>query len=98
MPTTTQFQDWLDNLDETHTEEMYNLQQSIIHETQMGSFTCSKNNGRLFVKYLPTNETLMLSTSKAKNAFLTKLDKDYAGLFGWLEGDYYFVHAMSKND
>jgi hypothetical protein len=38
MPTTTDFQGWLDNLDDTHIEEIYNLYESVIGVTQMGEY------------------------------------------------------------
>ena len=54
MPTTTDFQEWLDNLDETHIEEIYNLYESIIGVTQMGGFTCTQNNsGQIFTTLAP---------------------------------------------
>lgn len=98
MATTTEFQEWLDNLDETNTEEMYNLHESILHEAQMGSFICTKTNDQYFVKDLPTNETLMLASEKAKSAFLKKLNEDYAPYFGEIEVEMDFVRAMRKND
>lgn len=98
MATTTDFQEWLDNLDDTDIEDIYNLYESIAHKTQMGSFKCSENNGRLFVTNGDNNQTLMLASDLAANTFLKKLDKDYGGDFGWVGGHYEFVRSMRKDD
>ena len=99
MPTTTDFQEWLDNLDETHIEEIYNLYESIIGVTQMGGFTCTQNNsGQIFIKTDQNDTTLMLASGIAIKAFLNKLDIEYGGDFGWVRGHYEFIRAMNKDD
>lgn len=98
MATTTDFQEWLDNLDETNIEEIYCLYESIVGVTQMGGFNCSQNNGRLFIKTDQNDSTLMLASGKAVKAFLDKLDSEYGGDFGWVGGHYEFVRAMEKDD
>lgn len=98
MATTTDFQEWLDNLDETSIEEIYCLYKSIVGVTQMGGFNCSQNNGRLFIKTDQNDSTLMLASGKAVKAFLDKLDSEYGGDFGWVGGYYEFVRAMEKDD
>ncbi len=98
MATTTDFQEWLDNLDETDIEEINNLYESITHKTQMGAFKCSVNNDRYFVTNGDNDQTLMLASELAKDTFLKKLDKEYGGDFGWVGGHWEFVRSMRKND
>lgn len=99
MATTTDFQEWLDNLDETHIEEINNLYQSITGVTQMGGFSCTQNNNKqIFIKTDQNDTTLMLASGKAIKAFLDKLDSEYGGDFGWVGGHYEFVRAMNKDD
>ena len=98
MATTNDFQDWLDNLDDTDIEEIYNLHESITHKTQMGSFKSSENNGRLFVTNGDNNQTLMLASELAVKTFLKKLNKNYGGDFGSVVGHYEFVRSMRKDD
>jgi len=98
MATTTDFQEWLDNLDETNIEEVYYLYESIIGVTQMGGFNCSQNNEKLFIKTDQNDSTLMLASGKAIKAFLDKLDNEYGGDYGWVGGHYEFVRAMEKDD
>ena len=98
MATTTDFQEWLDNLDETNIEEIYCLYDSIVGVTQMGGFSCSQKDARLFIKTDQNDSTLMLASGKAVKAFLDKLDNEYGGDFGWVGGHYEFVRAMAKDD
>ncbi|HKC67165.1 MAG TPA: hypothetical protein VKG26_02970 [Bacteroidia bacterium] len=98
MTTTIDFQEWLDNLDDTDIEEIYCLYESISHKTQMGSFDCSENNGILFVTNGDNDQVLKLVSEKAVETFLAKLDKDYGGGFGWVGGQYEFVRSMKKDD
>jgi hypothetical protein len=98
MSTITDFQEWLDNLDDTDIEEIYNLYESITGKTQMGSFDCTEKNGRLFVTNGDNDQTLMLASESAVKTFLDKLDRDYGGGFGWVAGHYEFVRNMRKED
>lgn len=86
MATTTDFQEWLDNLDETSIEEIYCLYESVVGVTQMVGFNCSQNNGRLFIKTDQNDSTQMLASGKAVKAFLDKLDSEYGGDLGWVGG------------
>ncbi|MHA7831913.1 MAG: hypothetical protein ACX93O_12510 [Flagellimonas sp.] len=98
MPTTTDFQEFIDNLEETDIEEVYNLYSSIESCTQMGSYACSLNNDRYFVKTDFNDITLMLASEEAKTAFLKVLDYNFGGDFGWVGGHYEFVRSMNKDD
>lgn len=98
MATTTDFQEWLDNLFDKDIEDIYWLYESIVGVTEMGSFKCSQKNGMLFIQSGDNDQTLMLASGKAVKAFLDKLDNDYGGGFGWVGGQYEFVRAMRKDD
>jgi len=75
--TTSNFDSWLDALEEPETETMANLYESIVGVTQMGMFTTKENGGRLFVKADDGEETLMIASEAAKKAFLEILDVRY---------------------
>jgi len=63
MPTITDFEEGIDNLDDNEDiEEINNLYESITGKTQMGAFTCSENNGKLFVTNGDNDQTLMLAS------------------------------------
>lgn len=98
MATTTDFQVWLDNLDDNDIEDIYCLYESIVGVTEIGGFKCSQKNGMLFIQSADHDLTLMLSSGKAVKAFLDKLDNDYGGDYGWVGGHYDFVKAMRKDD
>ncbi|GAA4327210.1 hypothetical protein GCM10023115_24950 [Pontixanthobacter gangjinensis] len=98
MPTTTDFQEYLDNLEEDHIEIIHELYESVSGEYQMGAFETERNNGNLFTTSDLNDFTLMLVSDEARDAFLKKLDQDYGGDFGWVGGHYEFVRSMNKDD
>jgi len=98
MATTTDFQEWLDNLDDNDIEDIYCLYESIVGVTEIGGFKCSQKNGMLFIQTVDNDQTLMLASGKAIKAFLDKLDNEFGGDFGWVGGHHDFVRAMRKND
>jgi hypothetical protein len=98
MATTTDFQEWLDNLEDNDIEDIFCLYDSIVCVSEMGGFKCSQKNGMLFIQSGDNDQTLMLASGKAVKAFLDKLDKEYGGEFGWVGGHYNFVQAMRKDD
>ncbi len=100
MATITDFEEWLDNLDDDSKdiEEINNLYDSITGKTQMGVFTCDENNGKLFIKSDCSEQTLMLASEKAIKTFLDKLDIEYGGDFGTVALYYDFVRNMRKDD
>jgi len=94
MATTTDFQEWLDNLDDNDIEDIYCLYESIVGVTEIGGFKCSQKNGMLFIQTVDNDQTLMLASGKAIKAFLDKLDNEFGGDFGWVGGHHDFVRAM----
>lgn len=98
MATTTDFQEWLDNLDDNDIENIYFLYESVVGETEMGGFKCTNNHGKVFIKNGDNDQTLMLVSGKAVKAFLDKLNREYGGDFGSVGGHYEFVRSMRKDD
>ncbi len=99
MATTTNFNDWIDNLDEQDIETISHLYDSIQANTQMGEFTTKQDSqGRKFVTSPMHENTLMLATPRAETSFLNVLDYKFGGDFGWVGGHWDFVRAMQKND
>ncbi len=98
MATTTDFQEWLDNIDDKDIEYIYHLYESINSETQMGGFTSTKKGNQLFIKTDDHDQVLLLASDKAVKGFLAKLDYEFGGGFGWVIGQYDFVRAMRKDD
>lgn len=98
MATTTDFQEWLDNLDDNDIEDIFCLYESIVGVTEIGGFKCTPKNGMLFIQSGDNDQTLMLASGKAVKAFLDKLDNVYGGEFGWVGGHYDFIRAMRKGD
>lgn len=99
MPTTTNFNDWIDNLDDTDIEDISHLYDSVQAVDQMGVFKTTQDpQGKKFVTCLPSNETLMLVNFRAETAFLNILDFRFGGDFGWVGGHWDFVRAMRKDD
>ena len=95
--TTTDFQAWLDQADLDGHEEIYNLYRAIVDVDHIGTYSCSMNNGKYFVKGEHVEDTLMLASEKAKDAFLIEFQKGQ-GIEGDIEGWYSYKRAMSKDD
>lgn len=95
MVTITNSQEWLDGLDHSNIEDIYNLYESIIGITKLGGFTCSQKNGSLYVQSDDHDKTLVLINGKAVKVFLDKLDNDHGGELGWVGGHF---HAVRNGD
>lgn len=83
--TDTDFKSWIEsNVETADIVNVWQLYQAVQHESEYHPFVCSKNNGRLFVKKSSSlfDETLMISSPEAKNAFLKMLNYFYADLGG----------------
>lgn len=99
MTTTTEFDCWLDMADPDDHEEVYALHQAVSNIEESGIYSCSSNNGRYFIKADHVEDTLMLASDKARNAFLSILESRYgAEEFGGIEGWYGYKRAIAKDD
>lgn len=103
MSTTTNFEEWLENIEEQaddKLEEINNLYETVSTGTNYGGFSYAENDGKIFIThdYLDEIETLMLASEKAKGHFLAILDKRHGGDLESVRATYDFRRAMEKND
>ncbi|NIA11948.1 MAG: hypothetical protein GWP10_20055 [Nitrospiraceae bacterium] len=97
MATITKFDVWLDEADPDDHEEVYALYRAVSDVDQFGMYKCSVNNGKYFVKGDHTEDTLMLASEKAREAFF-KAMKTRFGIEGDIESWYGYKRAMAKDD
>lgn len=95
MKTITDFESWLDNNVET-IEDAYCLQQAILNKENYGSYDFSSNGEKYFIKAFA--EPLMLASIKARDTFLSMLEKRYAYEGLSLESSYDYNRQMEKDD
>ncbi len=97
MATITDFDSWLDEVDLEGHEEIYALYRTVSDVESMGMFECSVSDGKYFVRADNIEDTLMLASEKARQAFLAAIESRF-GIrdFGDIEGWYGYERAMSK--
>lgn len=98
METITDFQIWIDNLDSHDIEDIFNLYECISQKSEMGNFRYSEKGGRVFITCTCNKLKLMLASDSAIQAFLSKLDIDFSGEFGWVGGQWEFDRNMRKDN
>ncbi|MBN2182335.1 MAG: hypothetical protein JW715_10510 [Sedimentisphaerales bacterium] len=77
MSTIMDFKIWLSEAEPEGHEEIYSLYKCIENEHDYGIWTCGKNNDMLFIKARHTEDTLMLTSEKAKKSFLKLIFDSY---------------------
>ena len=98
MATTTDFNEWLANLDtEDGIETINNLYDSITSTMLNGEFDTTEKDGKKFVKTNLNENTLLLATSEAEKAFLNILDYKHGGDYGSVKSQYDFTRNMNKD-
>lgn len=98
MATITDFDEWLEEaIDGGDYSDVYSLYHTITDEVNNGGFQISKNNGRWFVVSGNCEDTLMISTEKARQTLLSIIEERYCEDMD-IEGYYYFHRAMEKDD
>ncbi len=96
MSTITDFDLWIaDNVDDI--EDAYCLQQAILNNENWGSYEVKGSPDKMFVTGVG-DDTLMLASTKAREAFLSTIEARYADEGLDFESAYNFYRAMSKND
>ena len=98
--TTTNFKDWLDQIDFSDYNTVYGLYQTIETLESYGSFDIEQARGssdRWIVSTYDTDEQLLISGQKAREYILSIIDHDYTEDMG-IEGFYAYHHAMEKDD
>ena len=98
--TTKDFSEWLVCMDLSDYEDIYSLYRSIEECDTYGSFETQiakgSNNGWI-VKATYIDESLHLASEKAKNTFLSMIEKRYFNSMD-VEGWYAYNKAMQKDD
>ncbi len=98
--TTKDFSEWLICMDLSDYEDIYSLYRSVEECETYGSFETQiakgSNNGWI-VKATYIDESLHLASEKAKNTFLSMIEKRYFNSMD-VEGWYAYMRAMEKDD
>ena len=97
MSTTTNFDEWIAQIDLDDYEEIDSLYRSVNEVTSYGLFSTqrTKNEGYI-VKSKWGENSLLLASEKARASFLRKIENEYCD--GNEEGWYAFKKAMEKDD
>jgi hypothetical protein len=74
MSATTNFEEWLEQVDPNH-HEVWAIYQTVVHEESNIPFKLSKKGDTLFIEY-PEAGSLMI-TAKGNNTFLRILEEKY---------------------
>ncbi len=100
MTTTTEFDNWLDAADIEGHEEVYSLYSAVSDISEVGMYKCSENNNKYFLSASHIDDTLMLASEKAREAFLAEIESRFgiADFGGDIESWHGYMHAMSKDD
>lgn len=100
MVANTNFSAWLECADLENYEEVYCLYRSVDECADYGMFNTQvakgDNNGWI-VRASYMDETLHLCSEKAKETFLSMIEKQFCGDMN-MEGWYAYCHAMEKDD
>lgn len=67
MATITSFDEWFDQGEPEGFEEVYSLYRCVVDESDFGSYKCTENKGKLFVKFSFNEDVLMIASQKAKD-------------------------------
>lgn len=102
MASTTDFKDWVTfGIATEDFDEIYNLYNAVLNCEEWGSCSCTERQTSTGKQYIVkcdyVDETLVLASPKAKEAFLKHVEDTYAGDMG-IEGEYTFRRAMEKDD
>jgi hypothetical protein len=100
MSITTDFNEWLDNVELEHFEDVYSLYRAVKDACPFGTFDVQPARGdgpRWIVKAPSTEQGLLLASNDARAAFLKRLTATYCGDLE-MEGWYSFKRGMSKDD
>lgn len=101
MATITDFIDWLDGAEPEGHEEVYSLYRSVKDCDSWGVYETVKATGggdRWMVSADNSEDSLLLASEKAKEAFLEHIENTYCDGDLEMESWYMFKHAMSKDD
>ena len=100
MATITDFRDWLDQIDLSNYNTIYELYQAVETKESYGSFDIKPALGsdeRWILKSYNTDDILLIGSEAARQTFLKIIDANYTDGMG-IEGYYAYHHAMEKDD
>lgn len=99
MATITDFQEWIDQTDLDDYNDVYSLYMTVYNLENWGGYQIQEGHvdGQYFLKGIDAEDTLMLASEKARNAFLKKIETDCCNGED-IEAWYGFHHAMEKDD
>lgn len=99
MATTTDFNEWLFGIDLTDYNDVYSLYHTVRDLENWGGYEIKKGRtpGQYFVTAIDSEDTLMLASPKALEAFLTTIERAHCGDTD-IESWYMYLRAMEKND
>lgn len=100
MGTITDFDGWLDQADPDDYEEIYALYRAVANGETFGRYECKPSQGHFkwFVKAGCTEDTLMLASSKAREAFLRRIEERFGDGELDMESWYHFHRNMAQDD
>lgn len=97
---TTNFNEWLDQVDLSDYNTVYELYQTVANLESYGSFDIEPAKGsdeRWIVSSYDTDEKLLVSGHAAQQTLLKIIEDNYCEDMG-IEGFYGYHHAMEKDD
>ena len=100
MTATTDFGEWIADIDLEGHEEVYCLYNSVNDCDEWGFFKtelAQGSNTRWIVTSTTNDQSLLLASELAKETFLKHLEKSYCGDLT-MEGWHALKHAMAKDD
>ena len=99
MIMTTDFQNWLSNVDSEDHEEIYSLYHAVRDGIELGNFNVVLGKGaeQWIVTGLHIDSGLLLASVQARNALLSYLEREYCGDLD-MEGWHSHEQAVAKED
>lgn len=86
MPTSTDFERWLDGVNLTSADAVYSLYNTVFNEEGCGEFQCFSKSQELYIRSSNSNEWLLIASRKDRKDFLDMLKIRYCGgedVCGW---------------
>ena len=100
MATITDFEAWLDQADPDGYEEVFALYQAVTECGSFGFYECKAGpkGTNWFIKGGGTEDTLMLASQKARDAFTKLVEEKYGDGELDMESWYHYHRNMARDD
>lgn len=79
MPTVTDWERWLDDVNLGSDDAVYSLYHTVFDEEGCGDFQCSNRGKELYIRSANSEEWLMIASALARKEFLDMLKTRYCG-------------------